>query len=137
MIDKDSRYVDVQKHNAVNITKSILIGIKNTGNAYLTNCRVYFEATDKDAVDSQKWLRVDAFSLNPDEERLVSLAMYGEPISSEQAGLDRIGLAAPLAEIFGDLQRYPRTVVLSPSLLRHSRARHARHFVRCGRRQVS
>ncbi|MCA8075986.1 AlbA family DNA-binding domain-containing protein [Burkholderia cepacia] len=95
MIGQDGRYVEVHKHNTVNITKTVLVGIKNTGNAYLTNCKIHFEATGANAVSAERWLRVDAFSLNPGEERLVSLAMYGEPISSEQPGLDWISLSAP------------------------------------------
>ncbi|CAJ2829769.1 Divergent AAA domain [Burkholderia pseudomallei] len=95
IIEKDPPYVDTQKHNDVNITKTVLVGIKNTGNTHLTNCKIHFEATGDNAVRPERWLRMDAFSLNPGEERLVSLAIYGEPISSEQAGADFIGLLAP------------------------------------------
>jgi hypothetical protein len=94
IIGNDGRYVDVQKHNATNVTKTLLMGVKNTGNAFLTNCKIYFEATDINADRPERWLRVEAFSLRPDEEKLISFAMYGEPISSEQAGLDWISLPA-------------------------------------------
>ncbi|WP_186178597.1 AlbA family DNA-binding domain-containing protein [Burkholderia gladioli] len=95
LIGKDCHYVDTQRHNDVNITKIVLVGIQNTGNTCLTNCKVFFEATGTSAKKPEKWLREGAFSLNPGEERLVSLAMYGEPILPTQPGLDWISLPAP------------------------------------------
>lgn len=95
VVRTDGHYVEAQRHNAINISKTVLIGIKNTGNSYLTNCKVYFEATGMNASSPEKWLRLDAFSLNPEEEKLVSLAMYGEPISKDVAGLNWISLSAP------------------------------------------
>ncbi|WP_322101788.1 ATP-binding protein [Paraburkholderia sp. J41] len=95
LIGKDGHYVETQRHNDVNITKTVLVGIKNTGNTYLTNCKVFFETIGTNAKSPERWLREGAFSLNPGEERLVSLAMYGEPISPMQPGLDWISLPAP------------------------------------------
>nr|WP_198980095.1 hypothetical protein [Herbaspirillum sp. ASV7] len=94
LVGQEGPYVETRSHNIYNLSKTVLIGVKNSGSTLLTNCKLEFEATDKDSAKQQTWHRDGPFSLNIGEERLISLAMYGEPVPPHPQGTDRIQLSA-------------------------------------------
>lgn len=95
LIGQDGHYVSAQSHNVYNIMKTVMVGVKNTGGVFLSNCKLSYEAQDKDGGELQKWLSDGPFSLNVGEERYVSLAAYNEPVSPHPVGADGIRLAGP------------------------------------------
>ena len=96
-IGHDDRYVESKSYNIYNVMKTVSVGIKNTGDSYISNCKVTYSTRDSN--DSGKvdgWHRDGPFTLNPGEERYLSLAAYNEPIPPHPVGVaERIRLSAP------------------------------------------
>ena len=85
IIGYDGHYVETQSFNVYNVMKTVVIGVKNTGYSYLSNCKVYLQAIKPDTSAPEKWLREDVFSLNPGEERFISIAAFNEPLPPHPA----------------------------------------------------
>lgn len=100
VIGHDGHYVSAQSHNVYNVMKTVSVGVKNTGEVFLSNCKLSYEARDKDGGEPQKWHADGPFSLNVGEERYVSLGAYDEPVPPHPIGADYIGLAAPPSGTF-------------------------------------
>ena len=108
IIGHDEHYVESNNCNAVNIMKTVLVGVKNTGNTYLTNCKVMFEARDTETNMLKSWLREDSFSLVRGEEKYLSLAAYNEPLSSSQVAENWIRPSFPPSGTFWSPPMIPK-----------------------------
>lgn len=95
-IGHDGHYVEANSYNAVNVMKSVLIGIKNSGETHLTNCKIMYEAFNQDTNAPEKWLVMNSFSLIPGEEKFITLASFNEPLKTTNDGVGlNIRLAGP------------------------------------------
>ncbi|MBB3213954.1 hypothetical protein FHW67_003260 [Herbaspirillum sp. Sphag1AN] len=94
IVGQDGPYVETENHNVYNVMKTVYIGVRNTGGVYLTNCKLEFETHDNGR-ELKTWHVDGPFSLNPGEQRYISLAAYGEPISVNVQGTPSIQLSAP------------------------------------------
>jgi hypothetical protein len=95
VIGHDGHYVESNSFNAINVMKTVFVAIKNTGNAYLTNCKVMFEVHNPNSNTPEKWLREDSFSLLKGEQKYLSLAAYNERLSPDQVMEEWIRPSAP------------------------------------------
>jgi hypothetical protein len=95
IVGRDGGYVETSSFNAVNIMKTMCVGVRNTGSVFLTNCKLMLEARRGDNPTPETWLRDGPFSLNVAEERYLSVATYNEPISSQVTAESWIRLSAP------------------------------------------
>jgi hypothetical protein len=91
----DGHYVETNSYNSVNIRKTACVGVKNAGNALLSNCKLMFEARRTDGKPPEAWLRDGPFSLSVGEVRYLSVAAYNEPVSPETIPEQWIQLSAP------------------------------------------
>lgn len=89
IVGHDGHYVESNSQNSVNVMKTVLIGVKNTGDTHLTNCKVMFEVRNNKTNAPEQWFREGSFSLIAGEERYIGLATYNEPLSlnGEGAGI--------------------------------------------------
>lgn len=96
VIGHDGHYVTAKNYNIYNTMKTVLVGLKNTGGTYLTNCKLEFEVRNKDTNTPERWLRtLESFSLNQGEEKYIDVAAYNEPIPPHPASGIVIQLSAP------------------------------------------
>lgn len=80
VIGHDGHYVETHSHHVYNVMKTVLVGIRNAGPAYLSNCKVYLETIKAETNAPEKWLLENTFSLNPGEERFVGVASFNEAV---------------------------------------------------------
>jgi hypothetical protein len=75
------------------VTKSVLIGVKNTNpNRYLSNCNLYVKLPNDDVFHP---LNNSKFSLNQEEERFFEVAYRYEYINKPQRYIDSIQFSIP------------------------------------------
>lgn len=83
IIGHDGPYVETNSTlNAVNIFKTVNVGVRNTGNTHLSNCKLTYEAIGESRIknkgEPEQWLREGPFDLYPGKEKRLSLAYYNE-----------------------------------------------------------
>ena len=100
VIGHEGHYIENKSFNIYNVMKTVLVGVKNTGNTHLSNCKLYFELRDPDTNIPQLWLRENTFSLSQGEERYIDVASYNEPLPPHPNGGDWIQLSAPPSGTF-------------------------------------
>ncbi len=103
IIGHEAPYTSMQIYNDVNVSKTVLVGVKNTGTIDLSNCKLFYELIDRETNASKTWLREDNFSLGAGKERYVSIASYSEPNSPNQPASKLIQLHAPPAGGYWDV----------------------------------
>jgi len=96
VVGHDGHYETAKNYNVYNTMKTVLIGLKNTGGIYLTNCKLELEIRNEDTNVPERWLRtLESFSLNQGEEKYIDVASYNEPIPPHPASGIVIQLSAP------------------------------------------
>jgi len=94
VIGHDGHYVETKNTDNDNVWRTVLIGVKNTGGTYLSNCELNCKAIDRETSALQEWIREGSFSLNVGEEKYIRLASYNEPLPHHSTGRNWIKLHA-------------------------------------------